>query len=827
MGIKGKSVLELAAGLSDDQKNPLAGGKVYFYEAGTLTLKDIYLDRDKTIPASNPVILDIYGRAEIFGDGLYKLIVKDANDVIIWDMDNVDIIPLDGGDLNSIDIGQTTPGKGKFTLLEFITSLKDPAGNTITDFHNLKNFIDSINKDNGEVFKTVEASFNTWVTGTSYTAGDKVKVLIDVDLGVYKVYEANATHTAGATFVGDADKWDQDTVNSSPYINDPVYFDTSSNKWKLSDLLTTNTPEGIVSSLVNTSSTVRTALICFKGLMITNGVAAGSKYYLQEHGGLDTNPTTWFIFKGISTTQVLIDIRYVQSASSTGNAQAINTIETQLFTEKYTRMTINDSQHNVVKESFVESYSNRLASDATVTINQDKANVSLNTSQTEGYVYDSMLITEEKLLEKLNYSFRQNTNTVFDVSTGNSTTQTVLTSSINRSGEFKQDDVVWFIPMRRLKATTTTTKWIQSGDSTYRVTLSADGTGTGDITLNHSALPIQLPAYDDDQFKYVCFIEHVSAAYKKESNASTALGSYTKASPNGYTAIIPQYARILEYGIPYNPYIHSHWKLNEAAGGTAINSKQLSGTYNLTQVGTVPSTAGKFNLARGPFTAANYFMWSAGGSSATVYDTATFIVDGWFKTSVTGATQYIISKTNDASGVSGWAVQIKAADNKLRFNINNGSGVNFVDSSSTYTDGNWHYFRAVIRATSGANEMRLYVDGSLAGQSSGVLLVPQTYDLMVGAVKSGSSVVNQFQGLLDSICYFNTVSSWVEEEALSTLRYGGGSGREYGSDIGQILYGSIDGMTCEVGDRYSFATGLVRNSGLLNTPTLEHYGWKL
>jgi hypothetical protein len=133
MGTKGLMIIDLASGIMDDEGNPLAGGKVYFYEAGTTTPQSVYLDRDKTTAASNPVVLDIYGRAEIYADGIYKVVVTDSDDSSVWDIDNVEMIPIGGTDFDGIDIGQTTPGKVKATELEFTTSITDTAGNSYTN----------------------------------------------------------------------------------------------------------------------------------------------------------------------------------------------------------------------------------------------------------------------------------------------------------------------------------------------------------------------------------------------------------------------------------------------------------------------------------------------------------------------------------------------------------------------------------------------------------------------------------------------------------------------------------------------------------------------
>lgn len=65
----------------DASGNPLAGGKVWTYEAGTLTLKASFTDSTGSTPNTNPVILDSSGSANIWLDGNYKINLLDANNV--------------------------------------------------------------------------------------------------------------------------------------------------------------------------------------------------------------------------------------------------------------------------------------------------------------------------------------------------------------------------------------------------------------------------------------------------------------------------------------------------------------------------------------------------------------------------------------------------------------------------------------------------------------------------------------------------------------------------------------------------------------------------
>ena len=72
---------------------PLAGGKVYTYEANTSTPKATYADAEGVTMNSNPVILDSEGRASIYLSGTYKTIVTDSLDVPIFSEPNISLMP--------------------------------------------------------------------------------------------------------------------------------------------------------------------------------------------------------------------------------------------------------------------------------------------------------------------------------------------------------------------------------------------------------------------------------------------------------------------------------------------------------------------------------------------------------------------------------------------------------------------------------------------------------------------------------------------------------------------------------------------------------------
>lgn len=79
----------LLAGLRDSSGNPLAGGKIHTYDAGTTTPKATYTDSAAAVPEANPIILDANGTKQVFATGAYKFEITDADDVPLYTRDNL------------------------------------------------------------------------------------------------------------------------------------------------------------------------------------------------------------------------------------------------------------------------------------------------------------------------------------------------------------------------------------------------------------------------------------------------------------------------------------------------------------------------------------------------------------------------------------------------------------------------------------------------------------------------------------------------------------------------------------------------------------------
>lgn len=74
----------------DANGDPLAGGKLYTYAAGTTTPLATYTDSTGATPNTNPIILDSRGEANVWLTAVaYKFELKTSADALIWTVDNI------------------------------------------------------------------------------------------------------------------------------------------------------------------------------------------------------------------------------------------------------------------------------------------------------------------------------------------------------------------------------------------------------------------------------------------------------------------------------------------------------------------------------------------------------------------------------------------------------------------------------------------------------------------------------------------------------------------------------------------------------------------
>lgn len=121
----------------DANGNPLVGGKLYTYAAGTTTPLATYTDYAGGTPNANPVILDSRGEASVWmGASSYKFTLKSATDVLVWTVDS-----LTSGDWAAL---AALAASGGSSLVGFLQAGTDAVARTVQsklrDYINVKDF---------------------------------------------------------------------------------------------------------------------------------------------------------------------------------------------------------------------------------------------------------------------------------------------------------------------------------------------------------------------------------------------------------------------------------------------------------------------------------------------------------------------------------------------------------------------------------------------------------------------------------------------------------------------------------------------------------------
>lgn len=173
MAVNLSPVYGVAGQLFDNNGNPLAGGKIYTYLAGTTTPATTYTSSAGNIAHTNPIVLDGAGRVpsgEIWlTDGItYKFVVQDSANNLIGTYDNLTGINSNFvAYTNSQEIQTATAGQTVFNLA---TVTYQPGTNSLTVF------VDGVNQYGpGAQYAYVETDSDTVTFVSGLHVGASVK----------------------------------------------------------------------------------------------------------------------------------------------------------------------------------------------------------------------------------------------------------------------------------------------------------------------------------------------------------------------------------------------------------------------------------------------------------------------------------------------------------------------------------------------------------------------------------------------------------------------------------------------------------------------------
>jgi len=156
----------------------LAGGTAEFYNAGSTSLTAVYLDVNLSQQAANPYVLSADGIAELFGNNYYRIVIKNAQGVIVFDFDWVECLPVQ-------PVGSTPPpsgGTGSVHRIYNLLGAPDQTQELTTDYNQ---YITRIG-DSGYVLKLVPPAGYTFYSQqgnpiqqfTLYGDGETVQFLL-------------------------------------------------------------------------------------------------------------------------------------------------------------------------------------------------------------------------------------------------------------------------------------------------------------------------------------------------------------------------------------------------------------------------------------------------------------------------------------------------------------------------------------------------------------------------------------------------------------------------------------------------------------------------
>lgn len=194
----------------DANGNPLVGGKVYTYAAGTTTPLATYTDASATTPNTNPVILDARGECNLWFSTAtsYKVILKNADDVQQWSVDNIvtygtlasqnfNSVNITGGIITGVTatfnlIGDVSGNAGTVTNGVYLTATQTVTNKTMSGMASASTVKDTLGNDYEIGYRKSPQSTNTTPTVSDVNKHLYVSATVTIPSGVF---------TAGDSFV--------------------------------------------------------------------------------------------------------------------------------------------------------------------------------------------------------------------------------------------------------------------------------------------------------------------------------------------------------------------------------------------------------------------------------------------------------------------------------------------------------------------------------------------------------------------------------------------------------------------------------------------------
>lgn len=187
----------------DANGQPLVGGKVYSYAAGTSLPISTFTDASGVTPNTNPIILDSRGECNLwFAPATnYKLVLKSATDVTQWTVDNIatygtiasqnaNNVNITGGAITGITAtfnvtGNVTGNAGTVTNGVYLATTQTLTNKTITGLASASTVNDSAGTGYMIGYRKIPQSLNTTAAAADVAKHLYVSATTTVPSGVF------------------------------------------------------------------------------------------------------------------------------------------------------------------------------------------------------------------------------------------------------------------------------------------------------------------------------------------------------------------------------------------------------------------------------------------------------------------------------------------------------------------------------------------------------------------------------------------------------------------------------------------------------------------
>lgn len=204
--------------------------------------------------------------------------------------------------------------------------------------------------------------------------------------------------------------------------------------------------------------------------------------------------------------------------------------------------------------------------------------------------------------------------------------------------------------------------------------------------------------------------------------------------------------------------------LEEGSGQNAGDSSQYNneGTLGTSTLGdsaepswTSSAKVGNYGL---DFDGINDYVKVMDSNSLDVSGSVT--IEAWINVNSFPNTAGIISKRNGNQASSNYEF-FRSSDGNVYFSIGNAGSASFSDSNIVF--GSWHH----IAGTADGSTMRIYLDGRLMSSSAQTANpVSNIYDLLIGAMDTGSGPTYFLDGTMDEVAIWN---KYLDGSAISQI----------------------------------------------------------